>query len=332
MRGTTDDKKDILQVAPILTGTAPNQTTVAPGRAELNGKVTGMSAGGFAPAYGSVVANLVQFEERTGSFSSASWNGTPRGLGWKPAYDDAASPAVPAQGTTPAVPADPRSVDLKLLDVAAPALGIASIPAFTQFTSQRITYAAVDNKTGVKTYDVRWQRGSPSQAYSAWVYPSSWQGTTATAKTLTGMTAGWTYCFSVRVRDVAGNVSAWSQPLCTGKMFDDRSFTATGSWTRPGGKAGFYGKTYSRSSTYGASLTKSGTFSRVAVTALKCPTCGTVNIYSGATLLKTLSLKSSSTGITTWISKVRTQKTTTVKVQVMTRRKPVVIDSFGLIR
>jgi hypothetical protein len=332
MRGTTDDKKDILQVVPLLTGTAPNQTTVAPGRAELNGKVTGMSAGGFAPAYGSVVQNLVQFEQRTGSFTSASWNGTPRGLGWKPVYDDTASPAVPAAGSTPAVPADPRSVDLRLLDVAAPALGIASIPAFTQFTSQRITYAAVDNKTGVRSYDVRWQRGSPTRAYGAWVYPSSWQGTTATAKTLTGLVKGYTYCFSVRARDKAGNVSAWSQGLCTGRMYDDRSFAASRGWSRPSGKAGFYSGTYSRSTTYGAKLTKSGTFTRVAVTGLKCPTCGTVGIYSGTTLLKTLSLRSSSTGITTWVSGVRSSATTTLTVKVLSRGKPVVIDSFGMVR
>ena len=35
----------------------------------------------------------------------------------------------------------------------------ASIPAFTEFGSQRVTYFAVDNKTGVKSFDVRWRRG-----------------------------------------------------------------------------------------------------------------------------------------------------------------------------
>jgi hypothetical protein len=134
------------------------------------------------------------------------------------------------------------------------------------------------------------------------------------------------------VRDKAGNISAWSQPLCTGKMFDDRSFSATPSWSRPSGKSGFYGGTYSRSTAYGAKLTKSGTFTRVAVTGLKCPTCGTVGIYSGTSLMKTLNLKSSSTGITTWISKVRPSRNTTLTVKVLSRGKPVVIDSFGMVR
>ncbi len=332
-RGTTDDKKDILEIVDLVHGTGASAVVVEPGKIELAGRVTGMSAGGYNPAYGTTVQNLVRFPTRTGTFATASWNGTPRGLGWKPVYDDTADPAVPAQGSTPAVPADPKSIDLKLLDVAAPALGIASIPAFTQFTSQRVTYAAVDNKTGVKSYDVRWQRGSPDLAYSAWVYPSAWQGTTKTAaKTLTGMAKGWTYCFSIRVRDKADNISAWSQPLCTAKMFDDRSFAATPSWSRPSGKSGFYAGTYSRSTAYGAKLTKTGRHTRVAVTALKCPTCGTVGIYSGTTLLKTLSLKSSSTGITTWVSSVRSTRIATVTVKVLTKGKPVVIDSFGMVR
>jgi hypothetical protein len=317
---------DVLDVTPLVyttgTGDTAVTTPVAPGRIDLAGKVTGVSASGFNPAYGTTMANLVKFASRTGSFATASWRGTPAGLGWKPAYDV----------TSPPADADGLAVDLKLVDVAAPALGLASIPAFTQFTSQRITYAAVDNRTGVSTYDVRWQRGGPNTPYGAWHYWGSWQNTTSTAKTLTGMDAGYTYCFSVRVRDKAGNISAWSQPLCTARMFDDRSFTATPSWSRPGGKAGFYGKTYSRSSSYGAKLTKSGQHTRVAVTALKCPTCGTMQIYSGSTLLKTLSLKSSSTGITTWISKVRPVRNATVMVKVVSKGKPVVVDSFGMVR
>ncbi len=318
---------DVLEVTPLVytpatPAGAPSETK-APGRIELAGKVTGVSAAGFNPAYGTTMPNLVTFVERTGTFASASWRGTPSGLGWKPTYDDTASSTAPV---------DAKSVELKLVDVAAPALGLASIPAFTQFTSQRITYAAVDNRTGVKSYDVRWQRGGPNTPFGAWHYWGSWQNTTSTAKTLTGMDAGYTYCFSVRVRDKAGNISAWSQPLCTARMFDDRSFKATPSWYRPGGKAGFYGKTYSRSSSYGAKLTKSGQHTRVAVTALKCPTCGTIQIYSGSTLLKTLSLKSSSTGITTWISKVRPARNATMTVKVVSKGKPVVVDSFGMVR
>jgi hypothetical protein len=327
---------DVLDVTPLVyttgTGDTAVTTPVAPGRLDLAGKVTGVSASGFNPAYKTTMANLVRFAARTGTFANASWRGTPAGLGWKPVYDDTENAAIPASGSTPAAPADSRSIDLRLVDVAAPALGLAAIPAFTQFTTQRITYAAVDNREGVGSYDVRWQRGSPTTSFGAWVYPSSWQATTATAKTLTGLATGWTYCFSVRVRDRAGNVSAWSQPLCTAKMFDDRSLTASGSWTRATGKAGFYARSYTRSTKYGATLTRSGTFSRVAVTAMKCPTCGTVNIYSGSTLLKTLSLKSSSTGITTWVSKIRTRQTTTLKLRIVTKGKPVVVDSFGMVR
>ena len=328
---------DVLDVTPLVyTPTTPAgapSEVKAPGRIDLAGKITGVSASGFNPSYGTTMTNLVKFASRTGSFANSSWRGTPAGLGWKPVYDDTENAAVPASGSTPAVPADSRSIDLRLLDVAAPALGLASIPAFTQFTSQRVTYAAVDNRAGVASYDVRWQRGSPTTLFSAWQYPSSWQGTTATAKTLTGMATGWTYCFSVRVRDRAGNVSAWSLPLCTAKMFDDRSLTASHGWTRATGKAGFYAGSYTRTTRYGATLTRSGTFTRVAVTAMKCPTCGKVAIYSGSTLLKSLSLRSSTTGMTTWVSSVRPRQTTTLKLRVVTTgNKPVVVDSFGMVR
>lgn len=174
-----------------------------------------------------------------------------------------------------------QAADLKLLDTSAPALGIASNPAFTQFTTQRITYSAYDNKTGVTSYELRWQRGSATRAYSAWTYPSPWQNTTSRSQTLTGLSNGYTYCFSVRARDRAGNVTQWSVPLCTAKMYDDRALSGSGVWTRPTGRSGFYQGSYSQSTRRYATLKMTGTHRRVAVTAVRCPTCGTVQIYSG---------------------------------------------------
>lgn len=68
------------------------------------------------------------------------------------------------------------------------------------------------------------------------------------------------------------------------------------------------------------------------MTAVRCPTCGTVQIYSGATLLKTWNLRSSSTGITSWVSPVLSRRTATVTLKVATSGKPVTVDAVGLSR
>ena len=111
---------DVLDVVPLVyTPGDPRGTTSAGQGAradDLAGKVTGVSASGFNPAYGTTMTNLVKFASSTGSFANASWRGTPSGLGWKPAYD-----AVDQRIS------DGLAVDLKLVDVAAPALGLASI-------------------------------------------------------------------------------------------------------------------------------------------------------------------------------------------------------------
>ncbi|MGC5165725.1 hypothetical protein [Luteimicrobium sp. DT211] len=78
----------------------------------------------------------------------------------------------------------------------------------------KITYAATDNLK-VASYDVRYKKAPRGSAtYSAWVYPGSWQRTTATSRSVTATTSQ-RVCLSVRARDTAGNVSAWSSSHCT---------------------------------------------------------------------------------------------------------------------
>lgn len=307
---------DVLEVVPLVVA-GVNQ---APGKATLAGKITGASAGTYKPPYGTTVQGVMRFAQRSGSFATTSSFGTPNGLGWRPRYDISTSDG------------DGLGVDLRLSDVAPPALGVASIPAFTQRTSQRVTFAAVDNRTGVTTYDVRRRTGSPNRAYGKWTYPKAWQRTTDTAVTIEGMIRGRTYCLSLRTRDKAGNVSAWTAPLCTTRMADDRSLRASGGWSRSGGQAGFYGSTFSRAVKKGAMLQKTGTFRRVAVSAVRCPTCGTIEIKAGTTVLKTIELRGKRTKTFIWVSKVRPLAKATLTISVLTRGKPVIIDSYGLAR
>jgi hypothetical protein len=317
--GTAGQPKesDTLVVAPLV----ENGVRKAVGRATLAGRLTGVSAGTYRPAYGTTVRNLVRYTARTGSFGKSSSFGTPAGLGWRPRYDSSAT-----DGDGPAV-------DLRLSDVAPPALGLARIPAFTQNRTQRVTYAAVDNRTGVTTYDGRWREGrTAAKTFGAWHRPKAWQRSTGTSRLLTGMRPGRTYCFSVRVRDKAGNTSAWTKPLCTARMLDDAALAATSGWSRLRGRPGFYAGTVSRTARQGAELRRRGTFTRVAVTAVRCPTCGTVRVLAGSKVLKTLSLKGKATEVFTWVSPIRARSTATVRLRVVSSGRPVAVDSFGLSR
>jgi hypothetical protein len=313
VRGKTADKRDTLHVR----GLSSHGTRVASGRATLSGSISALTGPGYSPAYGTTAPLVVTYAARTGHFTVPVHPITPSGLGWKPRYDDTLKGG--------------RGVGLRLVDVQGPTVGLAGVAAFTQRTSQRLTYEAVDNRSGVATFDVRWRRGSTGRAFSAWRSPPSWRHTTDRSKTLGGLATGWTYCFSIRARDHLGNVSRWSTPQCTARMLDDRAMAAAGGWTRGSGK-GFYGGTFSRATGAGASLTRRGVVNRVAVTAVRCPTCGTLGVYLGGTLVKTMNLHGAGTSATTWVSQPRKPGVVTVSLRVLSSGKPVAVDAVGLAR
>lgn len=307
LKGPTEH--DRLVVQPLTVG-----ANTYPGTLALSGQISGLSSEAYDPPYGTSVPDVVTFASRTGTFSSGFSSGTSNGLGWRPTYPK------------------PTSVALSIADVAPPAIGIAANPAFTQLGSQRFTYAAVDNRSGVKSYDVRYRFGNPSTGWSGLAYPGPWQGTTATSVSHDRLQEGITYCFSVRARDNALNTTAWSQELCTARMYDDRAASASAGWTRPGGQPGWNDGTYSRTTTLGATLKRAGTFRRVALTGQRCPTCGAVVIYSNGTLIGKLNLAGSATGLTSWVSPVLKSRTAMVTIKVITSGRPVAIDAIGIAR
>jgi hypothetical protein len=313
VRGKTADKRDTLHVQ----GLSSHGTPVASGRATLSGSISALTGPGYSPSYGTTAPAVLTYAARTGHFTVPVHPITPTGLGWKPRYDDTLKGG--------------RGVGLRLLDVQGPTVGLAGVAAFTQRTSQQLTYEAVDNRSGVATFDVRWRSGSPGHAFSAWHSPRSWRHTTDRGKTLHGLAAGRTYCFAVRARDNLGNRSSWGTPQCTARMLDDHALTAAGGWTRGSGQ-GFYGGTFSRSSARGATLSRHGVVNRVAVTAVRCPACGTLGIYLGGTLVKTMNLHGSGTTATTWVSKPRKPAAVTVSLRVLSSGKPVAVDAVGLAR
>jgi len=267
---------------------------------------------------GFTATKLVRYASRSGGFATTSSPAAPVGFSWRPAYDDTAD-------------ANGRGVNAYLVDSEAPVMGFAGIPAFTQQSLLEVTYAAVDNSSGVASYDVRWRRVGLTGSFSKWVYPKAWQKTKAKSQVINGLTEGYTYCASVRARDRAGNVSAWTAAPCSALELDDRLLRADGGWSRLPASAHWYDKTYSQTTAHGASLSKYGTFTRVAVSAFRCPTCGTVEIFAGKKLLKTWVLKSTKTGKVNYVSSAAKLRTTRVWIKVTSRHKTVRIDALGLL-
>jgi len=157
--------------------------------------------------------------------------------------------------------------------------------------------------------------------------------TTATSATFIG-SPGFTYCFRVRARDAAGVLSEWSPVMnCTGIPLDDRSLSRKG-WVAGTGTS-YYRGTYLRSYTRGAALTLPGVVARrIVLIATTCSTCGTVRVYLGSALLKSVSLYSPTTVHRAIVPVVALSKwrVGTLTIRVSSSGKRVVIDGVGISR
>lgn len=161
--------------------------------------------------------------------------------------------------------------------------------AFTVGTSTPVKWSGADASSGLASFDVRHRRAPYTGDFGA--YTTMWSAVTVTNRNFTTLVPGYTYCFSSRARDVAGNVSAWSTEKCTAAPLDDVSLVTSAGWTRATGVPAFYRTTYTQTSTLNARLTRTGVQAkRIAIVATRCPTCGKVEIYRGTTMVATVSL------------------------------------------
>jgi hypothetical protein len=117
-------------------------------------------------------------------------------------------------------------------------------------------------------------------------------------------------------------------------MYDDAAVALGPPWRQVRDQNGFYYRTYTQTATYGASMSVSGTYSRIGVVAYRCPSCGTVAVYAGRTLVHVLRLTSSTrdAGLVSWISPAGPRRHGVVTLRVVSRDRPVVLDAFGLLR
>ena len=100
------------------------------------------------------------------------------------------------------------------------------------------------------------------------------------------------------------------------------------------GHAGFYGGTYTATRTQNATIALRGTFSRISISAYRCPDCGVLDVYLGKRLLRSLNLASTAAdaGLWQWVSSPLTDQTFDLALRVRSRDRLVAIDSFGLLR
>jgi hypothetical protein len=201
-----------------------------------------------------------------------------------------------------------------------------SSPA-TLSTSVVAAWTGTDDGAGIANFDVRYRRAPYNGPFGAFTYPSAWQQTTNRTATLTGATPGYTYCFSVRSRDQAGNLSPWSSPRCTAIPLDDRALAASSGWRRATG-TGYWLDTYTTTTKRGATLTRTGAqLDRVGIVATKCPTCGTVALYVNNQLIGKANLAATTTQRKAVVMLPRfSYRTGTIVIKVLSAGKTVTID------
>jgi hypothetical protein len=199
--------------------------------------------------------------------------------------------------------------------------------AFQTSKTFSVGWTAIDTGSGVKSYDVRWERAPYNAGFGAWR-----NAVTYTGSSLSGL-PGSTYCFDARARDKALNISSWSPTRCTALPLDDRSLAASSGWARRSDPATYLG-TYTHTTLHNASLKVNGVrFKKLGLVATTCPGCGLVNVYFGSTFVRQLSLAASATAREQilWIrSYPSIAGPVTVTLVVASSGKAVRIDGLGI--
>lgn len=255
---------------------------------------------GVAPTPGSVVLSLAAFS----------------------VTDPAGNPG-PAASVSAGVVAVPMPVP--------PTAAIRALPTWRAATAIPLAWSGSAGTSPVASYDVRYRRATWKGSFGTRVV---WRSATAATSAIFAGALGSTYCFSVRARDAVGAVSAWTAETCTAVPLDDRSLGRVGSWTAGTGSA-YFRSTFVRSTRLGAKLVRTGVVARrIALVATTCPTCGTVKVYWGSTLLRTIKLTSATTvqrkliPVTTFTR----ARTGTLTIRISSSGRKVIIDGLAIRR
>ena len=175
--------------------------------------------------------------------------------------------------------------------VALTGTGIAS--PYQLASSFGLGWTATDPGSGVKSFDVRYERAPYNGGFGPW---TTWKSGVTTAGATFGSAPGYSFCLEVRARDNFGNVSGWTAPRCTDFPVNDTQLSAGAGWSRIKSSTRYLGDdTYTASK--GATLTLANAqWRRMDLVVSVCNGCGSVAVFSGKTLLGTFSTNSPSFG------------------------------------
>lgn len=211
-------------------------------------------------------------------------------------------------------------------DVTAPSVTLRSAGSLTNLSkSIPVRWSATDAGSGVASYDVRYRRAAWNGGFGSYAMWKS--GTTATSATLTG-SPGYEYCFSVRARDHAGNVSGWTAQKCAAIPLDDRSLSASSGWKNITGSA-FYLGTARQTAKKGVTLTRKGAIAGRAVLILdRGKNFGSIAVLYNGKVVKTFSLSYTKTQTKYQLALPKITKGTTVVIKTTSTR---VVEVDGLL-
>ena len=215
------------------------------------------------------------------------------------------------------------------VDAAPPAAALAPVAAPLLSTATTLTWSATDSGgSGLSRYDVRYRTAPIGGALGAYVQPRSWQSLSVRSVSAS-LAQGAQYCFSVRARDVAGNVGAWSTERCTWVALDDRGLSLSGAWTR-GAAAGYAYGTWTKATRTGVSLVRGSVQGRrIGIVATTCATCGSVTVHHAGVRVGTIGLYSATTRArqVRWLALQPVTRTGTVTITTLSSRA-VIVDGL----
>ncbi|MBV9096760.1 MAG: PD40 domain-containing protein [Frankiaceae bacterium] len=217
----------------------------------------------------------------------------------------------------------PVSVSVVAPDTSPPAVSVTKLPAIATTAAIRLSYSARDAVNRVRSYDVQYTHATTVWQNPAWPVSGGW-GTTATSLPV-HLIGGIKYCFYVRATDNAGNVSAWSRPVCTTAPLDDRAMHKTAGFTAATGSAFYLGTAYSTTK-YGEAVWTTNESPALYLVATTCPTCGSVEILEGNKPVATISLHSATTVNRHVLAIPNTHKAVDFMTRVVSSGKRVIID------
>ncbi|SER69439.1 hypothetical protein SAMN05216199_0906 [Pedococcus cremeus] len=180
------------------------------------------------------------------------------------------------------------------VDRAAPSVSLTALPTALLGSSLSLAWSAKDSGGSVvESYDVRERYASPSGGYTAYVYPSTWQKRTSSSLALK-LSAGYSYCFSVRARDKVGNLGAFTPERCTSVALDDRALSNHGGTRSTNSR--YLSGTYTRLTGTPQYLSRTSVKGRrLGLVVATCSTCAPLDVWVGGVKWGRVSTYSSTT-------------------------------------